>query len=270
MKYFTREWYERTQAVTPMHLPDCEAALQESKEYWRSEGRDYDEAQIIMFQLELPRLRKYVPEHLLELMDGGRLLCSVPPEEKAAPIREWIEEEMKRFDEPGRAYMEHFAAVEPFLPEGVRELLFHYPLHDAKLTAVLQLGEPGEMHMLMDYTGALGFVGWCTLVFEGVTVWELPEDTVDFSWIYTEVDVPEPGRFELQALLYPRMGPDVLEIRIAARDVRIEEVRQKEQNGDEEDWSCPAADAIWCELAKEWDEELGREPETDSERFREE
>lgn len=270
MKYFTKDWYERTQVTGPMTLPtaDDEAGIREWREYYRSEGRDYEEEQMEMFRTALPRLRKYVPLHLLELMEEGRLSCSVPPEHKAAPIRAWVEAEMRAIEETGRACVEHYAIVEPLLPPGARKLIDEYPLHDAKITAALRIGAPGEMYMLMDYTGALTLGGWCTLVFEGVQIWELPEDCVDYSWIYSEVYVPEPGMFELRALLYPRMGPDVVEIRIAARDVRIEEIRRIECPTEEEGWAGPGSEIRWSEYAKTLDQELGRQCESETERFR--
>ncbi|WP_438444797.1 DUF4085 family protein [Gorillibacterium sp. sgz5001074] len=252
MIYFTAEWYERMQTWGLLLLHDDEASLQEIKEGWRRDGRDYDEEMTAGFRMALPQLRKYVPEHLLELMDGGRLRCIVPPEEKAAPIREWLEEENLRSEELYHTYEEHFRRIEPRLPPGLREVLDHYSFHDALIVAALQLQGTDTLHLLLDCRGAMNFTGWCTIVFTGVREVELPEDPAGFSWLYGEVDVPEEGGFELRVLLYPRFGPDVCHMRVVAEDIRLEDIRPlREYWRVEEGIEEPGMEHLWIELAEE-------------------
>lgn len=244
MKYFTREWYERMQMHGPMLLWEDERSLLECKEFYRSEGRNFEQEEMARFEASLPLLRRYVPEELLELMDGGRLRCCVPPEDKAAPIRKWLQEEEERSLKVGEAYGEHFESVKHRLPPGVKEFLDSYPLHDARIVAALKLEhEPDCLRLMLDCRGAFRFIGWCTAVFTGVKELELPEDPIGLDWLYDEVYVPEPNVFELRALLYSFRERGPVELRIVAEDIRMEDVRPLEGQGngcfdwDELGWS---------------------------------
>ena len=206
MKFYTKEVYEQMQVYG--YLPffinegEVEESLEETREYFKNQGIDYDVVRKNCFEEMKPYLLKYLPKSLKSIIydEGliyGKLLNNVLKEE----IEKYKKNLNKMFVEIGKNYDNHYKNIENSLAEDIKSLGKLCSFHDSRIMSIEYLSKE-EITIKLDCKGSyLPSEGVATLKFQNVMFAEISDKHIGGSWVYGEVHLSTIACFDFRALL---------------------------------------------------------------------
>lgn len=227
MRYFTKEMYEKMQVCGYLRVaPHINEQIEESKEWYITQGRDFrSEVQQQFLHLK-PLLLKYVPDFRVSTIFAQFVAeTEERTEEMSVFINRWAKDYEKAWEEACRSSWEEYQEIRSTLPQSFTAMREKHDLHDAKIISV-NWREDSSVVVKLDGKSSLGLCGTGYLTFEDVHSYEIPKGVDRDWWLYDEVHLTPEGHMDFRALLHDNSGTSeefvpLHELRIVAQGFRF-------------------------------------------------
>jgi len=215
MKYFTREWYEESQARSFLMFHETRKEWEDEMAWYESQGMNFMELSKNNLEMNRANLLKYLPAFFHPYIQDGTLNSQFPSEELRLMADKWRLEFDERTKAKRIAFRSYYDSIKGSLPESVIQL-HEKSLHDARVTS-LEKPLKDTLIMTLDCRGGYHYLTDIRLTFTGVQNVQPANLNAGCYWLYDEIYLTESG-FELHVLFdYP-----LTEFIISADNVTIE------------------------------------------------
>lgn len=198
-------------------FPETKEEWDESIEYYKAEGIDYEKHLKEDLESQKKVLLRFLPESFHPYIIDGTLNTQYPSPELRKMAKRWQKAFEKRMDDLFNRYNKVYLSIKNNLPKNVVQL-HDNSLHDAQVTS-FQRPTNETFEMTLDCRGGFHYFTDIKLTFLGVQELSKPDFLEEAYWLYDEVYSTKKG-FELNVLF----DCPLKEFAIKAENVLIEEI----------------------------------------------
>lgn len=218
MKYFTKELYEQMQVRGSLVYHESIEELEQDKEWYVGEGRDYNEESLQRFEMISPFMMKYLPENLLKYVNDKSIMdCKFPEPVMREEITAWNTQWDLKWTCICEKYKQYYKSIYDRLTGDIRKLDNEIRIHDARIMDVTF--KNNRIELVIKTAEDKDF----NLIFSGVEIFEYKDSLINNVCLYMEIGLIDAEVFEIQILLDSSI--DTKEIKIMASDLKVVELK---------------------------------------------